>query len=187
MSEQKDVGNAKWYCAGAKIQDLEKAVDLDSQIKMDLSSFQGFAKQIFTEDKDVLQGLWVNHGLVLPEGKQEISFFVESAHAKHDMKCTPVKDVHGLYAVVDVVDDGLEMLRSGENKIHYHIAIDARRFAKHFQLAEENVKPVSLALVDSSNRVLSTKKLAVEMEKTTNKGRLKPKGMRLLQDIENAL
>lgn len=149
--------NKKWYDSGIEIKNIDKYIDFEKGVECPFYKFGTFAKRIVsTKDPAVLKDMFINSGLILPEDKKDLQFFIGNTELKHTITCIPVKDSAGLYYATDVVKS-LRLEDDFENKNEYFVAINARRLAKFLEIPDKELKVVKESLVDVHNKVIEVR------------------------------
>ena len=149
--------NKKWYDSAIQINNIDKYVDFEKGIECPYYKFGSFAKRIVsTNDLSVLKDMYINSGLVLPEDKKLLNFYIRSSDLEHTITCVPIKDMPGLYKGMDVVRD-LRPDSDFKNVNEYYVAINAKRFAKYLEIPEKELQVIKESLVDIHNKVIETR------------------------------
>ena len=177
--------NKKWYDSAIQINNIDKYVDFEKGIECPYYKFGSFAKRIVsTSDLSVLKDMYINSGLVLPEDKKSLNFYIRSSDLEHTITCVPIKDMPGLYKGTDVVRD-LRPDSDFKNVNEYYVAINAKRFAKYLEIPEKELQVTKESLVDIHNKVVKVRDK--EIPKIKSYISLKPKKtiMKNSKDKEN--
>ena len=152
----------KWVESGMEIKNGEKYLKDDFVLadyhvgtviaEMDIYDDNGNKLPLRAED------ICIGNGLVLPEKMSYLSFNIELPYERHEMYCEPIRNVPGLYRVIDSTVDKTTENSSEGLIIHdsvYYASIDARYLARALEIPQKELVVTQETLIGEKGNILN--------------------------------